>query len=76
VLLTYPTDSPHGKKRIAAFSKGLADAGWVNGRNYHIELRWAAPQDDFIRNAAADLIRLAPDVILVYSTAAAKELQR
>jgi hypothetical protein len=62
VLLTYPTDSPQGKKRIATFSKGLADAGWVNGRNYRLELRWASPQDEFIRNAAAELIRLAPDV--------------
>jgi ABC-type uncharacterized transport system substrate-binding protein len=76
VLLTYPTDSPQGQKRVAAFAKGLTDAGWVRGRDYSMELRWASPQDDFIRTAAAELISLAPDVILVYSTAAAKELQR
>ena len=43
---------------------GLAELGWTVGRNVRIDFRWAAGDADNIRKYAAELVALAPDVIL------------
>ena len=55
--------------RIAAFLQGLAQLGWADGRNVRIDTRWAAGNADDIRKYAAELVALAPDVILAGGTA-------
>src|SRR6516164_4754404 len=42
VLMVYPADDPAGSARIEAFHKGLQQAGWTEGRNIQIDLRWGA----------------------------------
>ena len=53
------------KARVAAFLQGLQQLGWTDGRNVRIDYRWAAAIADRIRRYAAELVALAPDVILV-----------
>jgi putative tryptophan/tyrosine transport system substrate-binding protein len=64
VLMSTAADDPLGQARHSAFSQGLQQAGWVDGSNVHIETRWSAGDGDRIRRYAAELVSLAPDVIL------------
>ena len=62
-------DDPESQARIAAFLQGLQQLGWTDGRNVRIDNRWAAGNADDIRRHAAELVALAPDVILAPGTA-------
>jgi ABC-type uncharacterized transport system substrate-binding protein len=58
----------------AAFLQGLQQLGWTDGRNVHIETRWAAGDPADARKYAAELIALAPDVILAVGSSSAEPL--
>src|SRR5262245_53773188 len=58
------TDDPRSQPNIAAFLQALQQLGWVDGRNVKIEYRWPAADADKTRKYAAELVALAPDVIL------------
>jgi putative ABC transport system substrate-binding protein len=49
---------------MAAFLQGLQQLGWSDGRNVRIDIRYAAGDANLIRKYVAELIALAPDVIL------------
>ena len=65
VLMYLAADDPDSPARVAAFARGLQELGWIDGRNIQIDYRWGAGDADRIRNYAAELVALAPDVILV-----------
>src|SRR5450631_1888247 len=62
VLIGNAPDDAESQARTEAFAQGLAQLGWVDGRNVRIDTRWATADD--IRRHAAELAELAPDVIL------------
>ena len=64
VLMPAAADDPEVQARIAAFLQGLQQLGWTIGRNVRIDTRWAAGNAADIRKYAAELVALAPDVIL------------
>jgi putative ABC transport system substrate-binding protein len=76
VLMAYAEDNPDGKPRLAAFAQGLQGLGWTDGRNISIEYRWSAGDVERTRRYAAELVALAPDVILAGNTSTVGPLQQ
>jgi putative tryptophan/tyrosine transport system substrate-binding protein len=74
VLHNFAADDPLGQARNGVFLQGLQQAGWTIGRNVQIETRWAAGDADRLRTYAAELVTLAPDVILGTGNAGAAPL--
>src|SRR5262245_59195819 len=74
LLMTYPADDPVGQARLLAFAQELAQSGWTNGRNVRIDVRWGAADPERIRSYSAELIALAPDVIVATGSAAVGSL--
>jgi len=76
VLMSLAADDVEAPTRVAAFQQGLQELGWVDGRNVRIDWRWSAGEADGYRKYAAELIALAPDVILASGGPAVRALQQ
>jgi putative ABC transport system substrate-binding protein len=74
VLMSTAADDPETQTRFAAFHQELQQLGWTDGRNVQIDTRWAAGNAGLFRKYAAELVTLAPDVILTYGTASVAPL--
>ena len=74
-LMSTAASNPEGQVRLRAFLQGLEQLGWVQGRNVQIDIRWPTNIDED-RKYAAELISLAPDVMLASAARAAVTLQR
>jgi putative ABC transport system substrate-binding protein len=68
VLQPAAADDPVFQTRLAAFHQGLALLGWSIGQNVRIDTRWATTNAAEIRRHVAELVALAPDVILATGT--------
>jgi putative ABC transport system substrate-binding protein len=64
LLLGLTEIDPEAKARVKAFRLGMRDLGWVEGRNVQFEIRFAGSNPGVIHKHVAELIGLAPDVIL------------
>src|SRR6516165_437577 len=69
VLMNLTADDPEAQARLAAFLQGLQEGGWAVGRNVRVDIRWSAGDMDLMRRQAAELVALAPDVLLASALA-------
>jgi putative tryptophan/tyrosine transport system substrate-binding protein len=67
VLLSL-AESNEGKVQLSGFTQGLAELGWIDGRNLRTEIRWGRGDVDRIRTFAKELVALQPDVIVAHGT--------
>jgi putative ABC transport system substrate-binding protein len=75
VLMLQGADDPDGPRRVAALLQGLQQLGWTDGRNLRIDMRWGAGDAARSRRYAAELVALAPDVIMAAGSSAVSALQ-
>jgi putative ABC transport system substrate-binding protein len=75
VLMDQALDDTASSPRTAAFLRGLQQLGWTEGRNVRIDTRWTAGNADLQRKYAAELVALAPDVILATASPTVAALQ-
>jgi putative tryptophan/tyrosine transport system substrate-binding protein len=68
-------DNPESQDRLAAFHQGLQALGWSVGHNARIDTRWGEDDANRTRKSAAELVALAPDVILASGTLSVAALQ-
>jgi putative tryptophan/tyrosine transport system substrate-binding protein len=76
VLMGISEDDPLAQARVAAFRQALTDLGWTEGRDLAIAWRWAGGDMARVREYAAELVRLAPDVILANGTPSVAALKQ
>ena len=79
ILMLFAEGDPAAKTRIAALIEGLQQLGWTVGRNLQVDIRWGATDAVRSRRYAAELVALAPDVVLAgasEATAALREATR
>jgi putative tryptophan/tyrosine transport system substrate-binding protein len=76
VLMGGAESDPENRARLAAFLDGLQQLGWTEGRNVRIDVRWPAASADRYRTDAAELVGLAPDVILASASASVAAVQQ
>jgi ABC-type uncharacterized transport system substrate-binding protein len=76
VLLPATPDDVEFQSWVGAFLQGLAQSGWITGQNIRIETRWTKFDAEDTRKYAAELVALAPDVILAVGTSTVGPLLR
>ena len=76
VLMNLAADDPESQLRIAALLQSLQELGWRDAQNVRIETRWAASKADRFHAHAAELVALAPDVIVAAATPSVAALQQ
>ena len=74
VLMAVAANDPESPGRVSAFAQGLQQLGWTIDGNVRVDYRWSAGDADEIRKHTAELIALAPDVILTAGASGAGPL--
>jgi putative ABC transport system substrate-binding protein len=75
VLMYVSTNDPIGRSDIATFQQSLRELGWIEGHNVRVDYRWSAGDANRFRTYAAELVGLAPDVIVAGNGGTARALQ-
>jgi putative ABC transport system substrate-binding protein len=70
MLSSLAADDPEASRRLTAFAQGLQELGWTEGRNVRLDVRWIGERTDRLRDYTAELIALAPDLIVTPGSAA------
>jgi putative tryptophan/tyrosine transport system substrate-binding protein len=75
-LTTLSESDPQVKGWLTAFQAEMQKLGWTLGRNLSIEYRWPGSNEEHLRSSAAELVKMAPDLILASATPALAALHR
>jgi putative tryptophan/tyrosine transport system substrate-binding protein len=75
-LLMATADDREGQARVTALKQGLQELGWTDGGNIQIETRFGGADAGRIRAQAAELVALAPDVLVGHSTSGTRALRQ
>jgi putative tryptophan/tyrosine transport system substrate-binding protein len=75
-LMNTAVDDLESQAYVAVFLQGLQELGWTVGRNMRIDYRWTSGDADRVRRYAAELVALAPDVILTVGSSLVGPLQQ
>jgi putative ABC transport system substrate-binding protein len=70
LVLARAQDEPEAQTQLATFVQTLQLSGWTIGRNLQVDIRWGSADPANSRRNAAEIIALAPDVILAATSAA------
>ena len=71
LLMAYAENDPEVRERVAAFSESLRRAGWIEGQNVRIDVRWHAGDPERAKTNARELVQLDPDILVVNGVARA-----
>ena len=75
-LLMAVADDREGQARVTGLKQGLEELGWTDGRNIQIETRFGGADAGRIRTHAAELVALAPDVLVGHGTPGTRALRQ
>jgi putative tryptophan/tyrosine transport system substrate-binding protein len=75
-MLMSPPDDSLGRAWFTAFALELQRLGWETGRNLQIDTRWGAGDTERFRKYAAELVALAPDVLVGTANSIVGDLQQ
>src|SRR5262249_16902348 len=75
-ITNFAADDQASGPRLTAFLDGLQQLGWTEGRNVRVDVRYAAGDVERMRRYAAELVALAPDVILAATSPSVTALQQ
>jgi len=76
LLMSYTENDQEGRERLAALREALRDAGWVDGGNTRLDVRWYAGEPEQAMVRARELVELAPDLIVVNGSPGVAALKR
>jgi len=68
VLMNVVQEDSGGAAEVTAFRQGLAELGWIEGRNIVVQFRWPGGDIDRVQTFAKELVGLRPDVLIGRST--------
>ncbi|HLJ52561.1 MAG TPA: ABC transporter substrate-binding protein [Rhizomicrobium sp.] len=77
VLIGLAEDDPDAKTRLGALRQGLEKLGWSEGRNIHLEVRFALPSNEQqVQTSVKELLAASPDVVVAQTTAISAAFRR
>jgi putative ABC transport system substrate-binding protein len=75
ILISMAENDLEAQTRVSILRRGLGELGWTEGRNVHMDFRWAGGDAERARTYAVELVRLMPDVIIANSTLCLKAVR-
>jgi putative tryptophan/tyrosine transport system substrate-binding protein len=76
VIIEFDENDLEAKAYPSGLTRGLAQLGWIDGRNVRIDIRWAAGSVERMQMFAKELVDLRSDVIVTSSTPVTAMVQR